>query len=679
MRLIAPFLLVSVACLAQSSDTVRQLNEITIRALASDRPLFDIAASVGMVHKAEFVRTSPTSLLPGLNVLAGVRMEERSPGSYRLAIRGSALRSPFGVRNVKVYFNGLPLTDGGGNTYLNLLDVETIQQAQVIKGPGSSLYGAGTGGVLLLDQPAAATAYQVGATAGSYGLWRWRGEMPIHLGKTSSTLTLSKQQSDGYRDHTALDRFNVHVRTTTALDRQSELSVFLFHSRLQYETPGGLTAAQYEDNPRQARPGTPTRPGAEAQNAHVTNNTSYLGVMYVRDWTDRWNTRIGLMGARTDFVNYAILNVEDRAEKNAAVRIENTYSFGKAGQHRWVSGAEAQLFGIDLNQFENNLGIKGMLAFEDRLASRALLLFSQVEWQLPADISMTAGASVQGQRYGFERLQPERIQHTRVFDPVFSPRISVSKKVTQGIFVFANVSDGFSTPTLAEVRPSTSQYNSTLAPERGLQWEVGTRLRSNNQKWLAEVTGYHLRLRDAIVTQRDENGAEFFVNAGKTSQPGLEASVQWRSLGMGQETRTHVSAKAVYAYQPYRFRSYVADGVDVSGNALTGVPEQTALFLLDGTVAERLQLHFTAQHNASIPLNNANTLRARAFWVFHVRASYRLFIHRATCEIVAGIDNALDRTYSLGDDINAAGDRYFNVAPGRLFYGGLTFSLPQKK
>ncbi|MCU0418754.1 MAG: TonB-dependent receptor plug domain-containing protein [Cyclobacteriaceae bacterium] len=679
MRLIAPFFLFSVACLAQSSDTIRQLNEVTIRALASDRPVFEIPAAVGVVAPAEFERTAPASLVNGLNTVAGVRMEERSPGSYRLAIRGSALRSPFGVRNVKVYFNGLPLTDGGGNTYLNLLDVETIQQAHVIKGPGSSLYGAGTGGVLLLDQPRRASAYQVGVTAGSYGLWRWRGELPVFIGKTSSTLTLSQQQSDGYRDHTALNRLTLQARSTTAVDTQAELSFFLFHARLFYETPGGLTPTQYQSNPRQARPGTPARPGAEAQNARVANTTSYLGLGYTRDWNERWHTRIGLMGARTDFVNYAILNVEDRDEKNAALRIENTYSFGKTAQHRWVSGGEAQFLITALNQFENNLGIKGAQAFEDRLASRAALLFSQMEWQLPANISLTAGASLQWQQYGFERLQPERVRNTRIFDPVISPRLSLGKKITPGIFVFANLSDGFSTPTLAEVRPSTSQYNSTLAPERGLQGEVGAKLQSHSQRWQAALTGYQLRLRNAIVTQRDENGAEFFVNAGKTDQPGLEASVQWLPYGPRYEGQPYFSARAVYAYQPYRFRAYVADGVDVSGNALTGVPEHTALFLVDGTVAKRWQLFFTGQHNARIPLNDANTQQASAFWVFHVKSSYRWLIHRATVETFAGIDNLLDRTYSLGDDINAAGDRYFNVAPGRLYYAGLKLALPHQK
>ena len=80
-------------------------------------------------------------------------MEERSPGSFRLAIRGSSLRSPFGVRNVKVYWNGIPFTDAGGNTYLNLFDFNSIANIEVIKGPGGSMYGAGTGGVVLLESP----------------------------------------------------------------------------------------------------------------------------------------------------------------------------------------------------------------------------------------------------------------------------------------------------------------------------------------------------------------------------------------------------------------------------------------------------------------------------------------------------------------------------------------------
>ena len=60
-------------------------------------------------------------------------MDERSPGSYRLNIRGSSLRSPFGVRNVKIYYDGIPFTDPGGNTYLNQLGFYNIQSVEILK------------------------------------------------------------------------------------------------------------------------------------------------------------------------------------------------------------------------------------------------------------------------------------------------------------------------------------------------------------------------------------------------------------------------------------------------------------------------------------------------------------------------------------------------------------------
>ena len=47
---------------------------------------------------------------------------------------------------MKVYWNEIPLTDGGGNTYLNLVDLNELTGAEIIKGPAASTYGAGTGG-----------------------------------------------------------------------------------------------------------------------------------------------------------------------------------------------------------------------------------------------------------------------------------------------------------------------------------------------------------------------------------------------------------------------------------------------------------------------------------------------------------------------------------------------------
>src|SRR5690606_20735708 len=128
-RLSGMFILVVAIFFSHASfaqDTTRVLDEVRIEAFRYDRSLLDVPVSADLVSGNHLTRFNNASLLPAVNLVSGVRMEERSPGSYRLSIRGSLMRSPFGVRNVKVYWKGLPLTDGGGNTYINLLDIAGI-------------------------------------------------------------------------------------------------------------------------------------------------------------------------------------------------------------------------------------------------------------------------------------------------------------------------------------------------------------------------------------------------------------------------------------------------------------------------------------------------------------------------------------------------------------------------
>src|SRR6478736_1891999 len=164
----------TVQALYAQTDSTKVLGEVVVSAYRSDRPVSEVSSSIGLVNEKELTRFNNTSILPAVNTIPGVRMEERSPGSYRFSIRGSSLRSPFGVRNVKFYWNGLPLTDGGGNTYLNLLDFDAFGRAEVIKGPGASLYGSGTGGVVLLNSPLTnQKQLQFTALGGSFGLQRY--------------------------------------------------------------------------------------------------------------------------------------------------------------------------------------------------------------------------------------------------------------------------------------------------------------------------------------------------------------------------------------------------------------------------------------------------------------------------------------------------------------------------
>ena len=117
-------------------DTLKaKLDEITVVGFSGNRSIMETPGSISYIDNNRINGLSDQSLVYGLNTVAGVKMDERAPGSYRVAIRGSAIRSPFGVRNVKVYWNDFPLTLPSGSTPLNLLNNQNIKQVEVIKGP----------------------------------------------------------------------------------------------------------------------------------------------------------------------------------------------------------------------------------------------------------------------------------------------------------------------------------------------------------------------------------------------------------------------------------------------------------------------------------------------------------------------------------------------------------------
>src|ERR1700750_561868 len=167
-------LLISITAFSQQEnpDSSKNLSEVVVKGYEQNKQLKQSSAAINYIGPPQLERFNNTSILPELNSTPGVKMKERAPASYRMNIRGSTLRSPFGVRNVKVYLDDIPFTDAGGNTYLNQLSLYNFNSIEIIKGPGGGLYGAGTGGVVLIhSQPATwRRGFDATAIGGSFGL-----------------------------------------------------------------------------------------------------------------------------------------------------------------------------------------------------------------------------------------------------------------------------------------------------------------------------------------------------------------------------------------------------------------------------------------------------------------------------------------------------------------------------
>lgn len=658
------------------TDTI-SLNDVAVTAFYGRAKWQAFPGSIALIRSST-IRNSPTAtLLPAMNSQPGIRMEERSPGSYRLSIRGSLLRSPFGVRNIKVYFDELPLTDGGGNTYFNLIDLSQINSAEVLKGPVASAYGAGTGGAVLLQSGLHFSKEKEhhlygGIAGGSYGLLQQQSGWSYQSSNFTSSLQQVHVQSDGYREQSAMRRDGFKWQGAIKTDRQ-HWRFLSFYTNLYYQTPGGITETQFNQNPKQARQPTAILPGAVQQKTAIYNQTFYNGVHHQVNLNNNNSIKSFAILSVTDFKNPFITNYEERVEDN--VGAGSQWQFKKhSGNHQWQinTGGEWLYQHSLIENFGNRGGAKDTVQYRDKVYAVQWFLFTQLQYKYRDKLFITAGLSTNQQSYRYRRLTDANSIYVRKqITGILTPRLSLSYSIQPHINVYAVVSKGFSAPTLAEFRPSDGNFYGDLNAESGWNMEFGFKGSTVNDRILFDIAYYRFRLNNAIVRRNSNSGTEYFVNAGGTLQQGMELMLKVFPIKNGIGKIKELSISTAHSYQPYRFTNYRQGTVDYSNKTITGVPTTTWVLGCDLQLRNGIYFAFMLNIVSSIPLNDANDAYAKAYQLLQGRLGYRI----KKMDFFMAADNMLNQNYSLGNDINAVGRRYYNAAAPRNFTFGMNFGL----
>ncbi|GAB3913351.1 TonB-dependent receptor [Mucilaginibacter boryungensis] len=658
-----------------TTDTIKT---VTIKAYLSAQPVISIPASVSVLGPSQFKLQADNSFVPALNTVPGVKMEERSPGSYRLSIRGSLLRSPFGVRDVKIYFDEIPLTDAGGNTYLNAIDVNSIRSVEILKGPDGSLFGANSGGVVIL-RPLSTLAdsnyAKVGFNAGSYGLLHQNAAIQNSLGKNQLNISQAYQSYGGYREHSYMDRQYFQLGDKYNISAKDGLKVLALYSNLAYETPGGLTLAQMQANPQSARLATKTVPGAIDQQIRITTKVFLGGLVNEAQLSDHLKNVTSVSTMHVDFANPFITNYEQRTENTYALRSYFELANGKNSYSWKVNlGMEWQQTKSVINNYDNNAGVKGNPQKFDNIHSKQHFVFGRYAADIQNKLHLEVALSLNYYNYTFQNIYPLNQSGftDRNFSPQLMPRLALSYSLTYDFIARASVSRGYSTPTTAEVRPTDNVVNTALQAQTGWNYETGLRLRNRDESLYLDASVFYYRIRNAIVRRLHPDETEYYTNAGGTNQTGFElAFTDWLIRQNNSRFIRGLQFNTAYTLSSYFFRDYSDATTNYSGNPLTGVPKHVIVSSLQVKVPHQLYLFVQHNYTASIPLNDANTVFAPQYHLLQSKIGWAHAInHKIKFELYAGADNLLNAHYSLGNDLNAVGSRYFNPSPLRNYFAG---------
>lgn len=663
---IVPSLWAQADSLVVGDSMKARLDEVIIHAYENNRSSMLVPMPVAVIDEKRLQDFSAQSAVPVINTIPGVRMDERSPASYRLNIRGSSMRSPFGVRNVKVYYNDLPYTEPGGTTYLNQLGLLNFSGAEIVKGPGSSMYGAGTGGVVLLGMlPPDHTGFRGGYCYGSYNTHSLYADVHLVTAKTMQRILYQQSRSDGYRDQSGSNRKIVNWDATYKWSERVQLHHMFLYGDLYYQTPGALTFEEFSDNPKGARPASGGFPSAIQAQAGIRQKTAMSGLSLKADIGNGFSNRTGIYVAYTSLDNAAIRNVSNLMQPHAGGR--SVFGLRKdihAISLKADAGGELQYGISSTGVYSNNTGRPGVLQSSTDIRAMQWFLFLQASltwhgWEL------LMGSSLHNINLQYKRDYPGPVAGTtRSFSNVRSSRISLSRGVSTHAFVYTALSQGFSPPATDELLPSGSAFNPQLQPEQGVNYELGIRYRLPGRLWI-ELNGYYFRLNQTIVQRRDSAGGDYYVNAGNTIQPGIEVSAVWQG---GNKEVFSWQGNISYAFQPYRYGDFIKEQNDFSGNDLPGLPRHNVYLGFQALLFRHFLLYGNYYYNSPVSLNDFHTASGNEMHAFSGKAGYQLPCGKYVFNLSAGVDNILDQHYSLGYDINAAGGRYYNAAPGRNYF-----------
>lgn len=653
--------------------TATPLHEILISSFHINDSLMNAPAAVGILSKADLQRNNLSDISTQINTIPGVLMQSSNMATNRISIRGIGARTAYGTNKIRAFYGNIPLTSGDSETTIEDIDIENISQVEIIKGPLSTLYGAGLGGAIILtpnilqksgNTVSASTVYD------SYGLMK--NSVNYNLDTKSSSLNLGyhKLETDGWRDNSAYDREGITLAGELFRKQKSKLTYFGNYTWLDAHIPSSIDKKTFDENPRAAAKTWGDSKGYKKYES-VLGGLAY-------DW--KLSPTIG--NSTSVFVNYKD-NYEPRPfdilgqytfAYGARTQFSGDFKMGTIGTkiHLGVEYFRDEFAGsTSENLYQNNNGngsLEGNWLTKFGQQREFYNAFAQLRLLLSQRFEFQAGLSLNQTRFELETIFPYETasMENYSYDAIWSPQAALLYKPDAFKTIYLSASRGFSLPSIAETLTADGTINPNIRPENGWNYEIGGKLYFFGKTLYAEIALYRMQIKDLLVAERIGDDQYVGVNAGQTLHQGVEVLVNynWR-LSSQLAINPYVSA----SIGKYEFKEFNDHGNDFSGNALTGVPSNMANAGLVLNTGFGWYVSGNLLFVDRIPINDANTAYSDSYRILNIKTGWRFAIFdNLDAHLAAGINNAANEHYASLLLPNATG--VGNAQP-RYYYPGL--------
>src|SRR5438477_8180317 len=674
------------------ADTTKPytLPPTTVSVTRVELPLTKIPLSVQRVDRRDISSARPTwGLDEALVSVPGVFVANRYNFSQdqRISIRGFGARSAFAVRGIKILVDGIPQTLPDGQRQLTNLELGEVDRIEVLRGSSSALFGNASGGVISIwtnPQDVEHAREEARFVAGRFDersgrTWnKWQSTTGLRVGSGTAQLTVSRLDYNGARDHSAADFRMLNARVQLPLaDAWSLALVADVGDDPKAENPGAPTLAELRANRDSVPPLNVSRHAGKDVTQYQTGATLRRAVGNAGEAAF---TLFGIGRNLKNPITTAYIDL-DRIDYGARASISYPAPLGSLTQ-RLTAGFDFQRQRDDRKNF-NYLNTPGDSARADTARSLDQLErvteigpFVQSALQLSPQTTITAGLRYDWVKFA---VQDRLITPTNPDDSgdrlmrAFSGSLGIAANPARTVTVYGNIGSSFETPTTTELTNSASRaggFNPTLQPQTAWNYEIGTRGTIDGRLAYA-VALFQADIRDALIPYELAAPRFYYRNAGSSRNRGIELSADLSIV-----PAVNFNVAWTYSDDRYRRYSFTTGGVThtLDGRALPGMPQQWLNLtwrahpaVLHGGWMELHQIY-----SSDYLLSDTLGTRSSAWWATDVRAGWDGKAGWTRLAPFIGINNAFNHLYVSSVVINAARGRFYEPAPGRNVYLGLS-------
>ncbi|WP_294957226.1 TonB-dependent receptor [Sulfurovum sp.] len=680
------------------------LDTLTVTATKFERMSKEVPQSIAVIDSKEIEERNVLNVKDVLETVPGVISMGKNNGyDSRLIIRGAGLKARYGIREIMVMRDGVPMTDPDSFTRMDFVDIDDMESVEVFKGPGSIYAANATGGVVYIKSKSVfdTETNRVKIGYGSFDTLNAnvKGSYKIDDSNYIGVSLSRRQSSNDWREWNDFDTTQLSLKYGHIFEDESTLETEFAYSEANLQLPQSLGKTGYEYYLDTGKTKNGDDEGAWQKSGRYSKsfffNTHYekeFGDLlfkpqaYFTQW-EHYHPVTGMINDSKD--NYVMgldlafdyshtlfsqdanlvfgltgrLDKHDDSKKYEYRDYDTKTSYGYHGPTTKIVRVTSDERGALANTEAGDNTLFGGYLQETFSPTEKLLVDIGMRYDhLEFD---TNGNEITRYDYGAGNYVPGSgaYEIKQSFD-LYSPKIGATYALNKTMNAYALIASANQAPTDNEVRNNRG-YDPTLPAldkSTSINYEVGLKQRS--KIWSMDFSVYYNKIKDEIVAVPGAEGATYYENAGETRRIGAELALDYFitevfDLGMNA---------SVYDYE---YVDYVSDGVDYSGNKQRFIPDyQYSLFA--GYHLNGLSARVEALTYGPYYMDDANTEKYDGFeLITNVMLGYQYENHR----VQLNVNNVFDKTYATEVKKTSAswGDKYY-YTPASPRFAMLTYS-----